>query len=35
TINNGDEVSFDAIPSYDKKKEKKSWRAVNIKHVND
>jgi len=35
TINNGDEVRFDAIPSYDKKKEKKSWRAVNIKHMNN
>jgi len=31
SINNGDEVLFDAIPSYDKKKEKESWRAVNIK----
>ena len=33
TINDGDEVSFDAIPSYDKKKKRDSWRAVNIKHV--
>ncbi len=33
TINNGDEVSFDAIPSYDKKKQRDSWRAANIKHV--
>lgn len=35
TMNNEDEVSFDAIPSYDKKKGKESWRAVNIKHIND
>jgi tetratricopeptide (TPR) repeat protein len=33
TINNGNEVSFDAIPSYDKKKQQDSWRAVNIKHI--
>ena len=33
--NNGDEVNFDAIPSYDKKKQKDSWRAVNIKYMNN
>jgi len=32
-INNGDEVSFDAIPSYDKKKQRDSWRAANIRHI--
>ena len=29
-IKNGDEVKFDAIPSFDKKKNKKSWKATNI-----
>jgi len=31
-INDGDDVSFDAIPSFDKKKNKKSWRATKIRH---
>ncbi|MHA1358814.1 MAG: tetratricopeptide repeat protein [Candidatus Helarchaeota archaeon] len=30
-INNKDIVIFDAIPSYDKKKRRESWRAINIK----
>ena len=29
-INNGDEVIFDAIPSFDKKKNKESWKVVKI-----
>lgn len=29
-IKNGDKVKFDAIPSFDKKKNKKSWKATNI-----
>jgi len=28
----GDEVTFDAIPSFDKKKNKESWKASNIQH---
>lgn len=28
--NNGDKVIFDAIPSFDKKKSKESWKAMNI-----
>ncbi len=28
----GTEVSFDAIPSFDKKKNKESWKASNIRH---
>jgi len=31
-IIDGDEVTFDAIPSFDKKKNKKSWKASNIRH---
>jgi len=31
-IKDGDDISFDAIPSFDKKKNKKSWRATNIRH---
>ncbi len=31
---NGDDVIFDAIPSYDKKKGKDSWKAANIRHTN-
>lgn len=31
-ITNGDEVTFDAIPSFDKKKNKESWKASNIRH---
>ena len=30
-ISNGDEVIFDAIPSYDKKKGEDSWKAANIR----
>jgi hypothetical protein len=29
--NNGDEVIFDAIPSYDKKKQRDSWKAINLR----
>lgn len=29
---NGDRVIFDAIPSFDKKKNKESWKALNIQH---
>jgi len=31
-ITDGDEVTFDAIPSFDKKKNKESWKASNIRH---
>jgi tetratricopeptide (TPR) repeat protein len=31
SINNGDEVIFNAIPSFDKKKNKESWKAVDIR----
>ena len=31
-IKNGDELTFDAIPSIDKKKNKESWKASNIRH---
>ena len=31
-IMDGDEVTFDAIPSFDKKKNKESWKASNIQH---
>jgi len=31
-IIDGDEVTFDAIPSFDKKKDKESWKASNIRH---
>jgi tetratricopeptide (TPR) repeat protein len=31
-IIDGNRVSFDAIPSFDKKKEKESWKASNIRH---
>lgn len=34
TIKNGDSVQFDAIQSYDKKKQRESWRAINIKIIN-
>jgi len=30
-IMDGDEVCFDAIPSFDKKKSKESWKALNIR----
>lgn len=32
SIEEGDRVTFDAIPSFDKKKNKESWKASNIKH---
>jgi tetratricopeptide (TPR) repeat protein len=32
-LKNGDQVSFDAIPSFDKKKNKPSWKASNVKVV--
>jgi len=31
-ITDGNEVTFDAIPSFDKKKNKESWKASNIQH---
>jgi len=31
-IADGNEVTFDAIPSFDKKKNKESWKASNIRH---
>ncbi|MBU0477673.1 hypothetical protein KKC91_03800 [bacterium] len=31
-IENGQKVSFDAIPSFDKKKNKESWKATNIRY---
>ena len=31
SIKNGDKVIIDAIPSFDKKKNKDSWRAINIR----
>jgi len=31
-IRDGNEVTFDAIPSFDKKKNKESWKASNIRH---
>ncbi len=31
-IADGNEVAFDAIPSFDKKKNKESWKASNIRH---
>jgi len=31
SISNYDEVTFDAIPSFDKSKNKESWKAVNVK----
>ncbi len=31
-ITDGDEVHFDAIPSFDKKKNKESWKASNMRH---
>jgi tetratricopeptide (TPR) repeat protein len=31
-ITNGNEVHFDAIPSFDKKKNRESWKASNIRH---
>jgi len=31
-ITDGNEVSFDAIPSFDKKKNRESWKASNIQH---
>jgi hypothetical protein len=31
-ITDGNEVTFDAIPSFDKKKNKESWKASNIRH---
>jgi len=31
-ITDGDEVTFDVIPSFDKKKNKESWKASNIRH---
>ncbi|HUU76887.1 MAG TPA: hypothetical protein VMX55_00985 [candidate division Zixibacteria bacterium] len=32
-LHNGDRVIFDAEPSFDKKKNKESWRAINVKKV--
>ena len=29
-IGNGSQVTFDAVPSFDNKKNKDSWKAVNI-----
>lgn len=31
-VKDGDRVAFDAIPSFDKKKNKESWKASNIKY---
>jgi len=31
-IKDGNKVTFNAIPSFDKKKNKKSWKATNIQH---
>ena len=31
-ITDGNEVTFDAIPSFDKKKNEESWKASNIRH---
>jgi len=31
-ITDGNEVNFDAIPSFDKKKNKESWKASNVRH---
>lgn len=31
-IADGNEVTFDAIPSFDKKKNKESWKASDIRH---
>lgn len=31
-ITDGDEITFDAIPSFDKKKNKESWKPSNIRH---
>jgi pentatricopeptide repeat protein len=31
-IKDGNEIIFDAIPSFDKKKNKESWKASNIRH---
>jgi len=33
-IQNYDEVVFDAIPSFDKKKNKESWKAINVRKIN-
>lgn len=33
-LKHGDNVVFDAIPSYDKRKEQDSWKAVNLKLFN-
>ena len=33
-ISNGDRVSFDTVPSFDKKKKQKSVKAVNVKKLN-
>jgi len=30
-ISDGTKVVFDAIPSFDRKKQKESWKAVNIR----
>ena len=32
-VGNGDEILFDAIPSFDKKKNKQSWKASNIQNI--
>ena len=29
----GSELTFDAMPSFDKKKNKESWKAINIQHI--
>ena len=33
-VNDGDTVVFDAIPSFDKKKNKESWKVIKIKRFN-
>jgi len=33
-VNDGDTVIFDAIPSFDKKKNKESWKVIKIKRFN-
>jgi len=33
SVSNYDEVTFDAIPSFDKSKNKESWKAVNVEKI--
>jgi len=33
SVNNYDKVVFDALPSFDKKKNKESWKAVNVRKI--